>query len=169
MAKDKFLTVFAVFDNQTQLKLKALQEIIIENAKSKGTQSRDIPFHITLGSFPTSQEKELTERIERVCSLTKCFDIDLTHVNFFGSRVVFIEPSVNESLIKLHNEFDNNYANGFDWHAHATLFIDERQEVVDKIKPIAIQCFKPMKSRIVGVQMGEFFPTRMITEKDLLK
>ena len=166
---DKFLVAFAVFDNQTQKSLKALQDLIIQKAKSKGTQSMDIPFHITLGSFPTSQEKTLKEQVERVCSVTKCFDIDLANINFFGSRVVFAEPVVNNELEKLHLQFDSNYANGFDWHAHATLFIDERKDVVDKVKAFAIENFKPIKARIVGVQLGEFFPTRKIMEKDLIK
>ena len=82
---------------------------------------------------------------------------------------MFAEPVVNNELEKLHLQFDSNYANGFDWHAHATLFIDERQDVVDKVKAFAIENFKPIKARIVGVQLGEFFPTRKIMEKDLIK
>ena len=37
------------------------------------------------------------------------------------------EPTVNEELIKLHGLFDNNYADGFSWHAHSTLFIDDKK------------------------------------------
>ena len=48
MKSDKFLTVFAVFDDETQRKLKDIQNNILSLGE-KGTQTMDIPFHITLG------------------------------------------------------------------------------------------------------------------------
>ena len=64
---------------------------------------------------------------------------------------------------KRHN---NNFANGFDWHAHANLFIDENEKNVKIAKEIAIKNFILQDAEIVGLQMGEFFPTRMkIKEK----
>lgn len=160
--KDKFLTVFAVFDNNTQTKLLNLQKKILEKVKSKGRQTMDIPFHITLGSFPTNEELLLCEKIENVCHLNCVFDVALDKISFFNNGVVFVEPIVNDDLIKLHEEFDCNYANGFEWHAHSTLYIDDNEENINVAKQVAIENFDRFTARITGIELGEFFPTRMI-------
>ena len=66
MKRDKFLTVFAVFDDSTQALLQSWQDDIFASGLV-GTQTMGIPFHISLGSFPTNMEEELEERIKKVC------------------------------------------------------------------------------------------------------
>lgn len=166
MEQRKFLTVFAVFDDKTQQELKKLQNKIINTNNSQGKQTMDIPFHISLGSFPTSEESNLQSKVLEVCNTNQGFEISLSKIGFFGDKVVFAEPIVNEELIKLHSLFDNNYADGFSWHAHSTLFIDDNEDNVKLAKKVAIENFKPINAKIVGIQLGEFFPTRMIIEKD---
>ena len=166
MEKRKFLTVFAVFDDKTQQELKRLQNKIINSNNSKGKQTMDIPFHISLGSFPTSEESDLQNKIVEVYNANQGFEISLDKIGFFGDKVVFAEPIVNEELIKLHSLFDNNYADGFSWQAHSTLFIDDNEDNVKLAKKVAIENFKPINARIVGIQLGEFFPARMIVEKN---
>lgn len=167
MKKDKFLTVFAVFDDETQAKLKTLQLNVL-SLGYKGTQTMDIPFHISLGSFSVECESELKERIKEICQKTAKFDILLNKVNHFNSRVLFIEPENSDNLNKLHNLFDNNYADGFSWHAHATIFCGEESEVLEA-KKMLFKNFSPINAKIVKLTMGEFFPTRMIVEAELEK
>lgn len=167
MKQEKFLTVFAVFDDDTQQKLKALQDRVLSLGYA-GTQTMGIPFHISLGSFKVEDEQELIGRIREVCSQHCEFDINLDKVNHFNNRVLFIEPSENKNLRCLHELFDNNYADGFPWHAHATIFCGSEQQVIEA-KQLLNDIFAPMQARIVGIQMGEFFPTRMIIEEKLCK
>ena len=167
MKKGKFLTVFAVFDNETQIKLKNLQEKIFDLGHS-GTQTMGIPFHISLGSFSVDCELDLKNKIKETCKGNMQFDITLNKVNHFNNKVLFIEPEVNENLRKLHNLFDNNYADGFPWHAHATIFCGDENQVIDA-KNLLMKSFNPIKAKIVGIQMGEFFPTRMILQDELCK
>ena len=54
----KFLTVFAVFDDNTQYKLNMLKQIISHN-NIVGNMITDIPFHISLGSYPLDMKEEL--------------------------------------------------------------------------------------------------------------
>ena len=129
----------------------------------------DIPFHISLGSFPTNEESKLQNKILEVCNANQGFEILLDKIGFFGDKVVFAEPVVSEELLKLHKLFDNNFADGFSWHAHSTLFIDDNEDNVKLAKKVAIENFKPINARIVGIQLGEFFPTRMIVEQDFEK
>lgn len=58
MKKDKFLTVYAVFDKETQQKLKIMQDEVIKLG-NEGTQTMGILFHISLGSF--------SPPIKRIC------------------------------------------------------------------------------------------------------
>jgi len=163
----KFLTVFAVFDDKTQRKLKDLQDEIL-SVGLVGTQTMDIPFHLSLGSFPVEMEEELKLRIKSVCSERSNFEILLEKVGSFGNKVLFIEPKINQELIDLHNLFDGNFANGFDWHPHATMFCGADEDVV-KAREILNTNFKnSLKTKIVSIQMGEFFPTRMISNESLI-
>lgn len=167
MKKEKFLTVFAVFDNETQDKLKYLQDEILKLG-FKGTQTMGIPFHITLGSFPLEYESQLIDRIKDVCIKNIQFDIMLDKINNFGNAVLFAEPIINESLINLHNLFDNNYADGLPYHPHATIFCGTEEEFTSA-KELLSKIFQPIHAKIVRIQMGEFFPTRMIIEEELCK
>ncbi len=167
MKQNKFLTVFAVFDDATQQKLKAFQDRVL-SLGYPGTQTMDIPFHISLGSFKVEDEQELKAKIKEVCSQKDGFEINLNKVNHFNNRVLFIEPEENIQLRCLHNLFDNNFADGFPWHAHATIFCGNEEQVIEAKKCLK-DIFKPVKAKITGIQMGEFFPTRMITEEKFCK
>lgn len=164
--KDKFLTVYAVFDESTQQKLKSIQNRL-QDMGYIGKQLTDIPFHITLGSFPLEYKEVLSEKISSVCSSTPKFSINLKGINHFSDKVLFIEPEVNEQLAELHNLFDCNYADGFPWRAHVTLYIDSSKKV-KKVKKYLSQSFVHIQAQAVGIEMGEFFPAQKIISKDFV-
>ena len=64
--KEKFLMVLAVLDEETQEKLKKLQNKIIFECESKGSQTINIPFHISLGSFPLADKDILQSNIKQL-------------------------------------------------------------------------------------------------------
>ena len=167
MKQDKFLTVFAVFDDDSQQKLKAFQDSVLDLGYS-GTQTLDIPFHISLGSFKTEAEQELTAKIKEACSQNNEFEIDLDKVNDFANKVLFIAPKENADLRRLHDLFDGNFADGFPWHAHTTILCGDEEQVI-KAKAHLNKIFKPLTAKITGIQMGEFFPTRMLVQEKLCK
>lgn len=160
MTQDKFLTVFAVFDDATQRKLKSYQDSVLSLGYS-GTQTMDIPFHISLGSFKIEYEQELKTKIKKICSQKNEFEINLIKVSHFGNKVLFIEPESSTKLVELHRLFDGNFADGFPWHAHTTIFCGKEEQVVEA-KGYLNNIFDPISAKITGIQMGEFFPTRMI-------
>ena len=65
--KEKFLAVYVIFDDETQNKLNQLQNLLINN-NLISTHTTDIPFHITLGSFPLDKQTELEKRIKEIFS-----------------------------------------------------------------------------------------------------
>lgn len=166
--QDKFLTVFAVFDDKTQKILKEYQDKVLSLGYN-GTQTMDIPFHISLGTYSVNEENAMKQKIHKVCLKNKNFDIKLNKVNRFGYKVLFIEPEINDELKNLHNLFNNNFLkNGFAWEPHATIFMGEEEQVKTADEYLT-SLFSPITAKIVGIQMGEFFPTRMIIDENLRK
>jgi 2'-5' RNA ligase len=160
MSDNKFLTVMAVFDDKTQKLLGGIQQSIIDKA-GEGTQTMGIPFHITLGSYPTSLKDEVVEKIRSVVSLTRTFPIKLLRYNSFGDAVLFLEPNVTDELIALRKQFECDYANGFEWVPHATLFCGEDARV-RQAKTHTPSLDFPIEASIVAIELGEFFPPKKI-------
>jgi len=167
MSDNKFLTVMAIFDDQTQKMLGYLQQNIIDTA-GEGTQTMGIPFHVTLGSYPVSLEDEVVEKIRSVAAVTRAFPIKLLGYNSFGDSVLFLEPTVTNELLSLRKSFECDYANGFEWVAHATLFCGAENRV-RQAKVQAPSLDFPIEASIVGIELGEFFPPRKITRIDFEK
>ncbi len=162
----KFLTVFAVFDEETQKLLKGYQDRVL-SLGYKGTQTMDIPFHISLGTYPVDEEEKLKKKICEVSKLNRGFEIKLFKVNRFSYKVLFVEPEFSVGLKNLHSIFDGNVFNDeFDWHPHTTIFMGEEKQVKEAEQCLT-QIFRPITAKLVGIQMGEFFPTRMIIEESL--
>ena len=158
MSEKKFLTVMAVFDDDTQERLARIQSTIIKNV-SEGTQTMGIPFHLTLGSYPTEAQDEVVAQIEKVALSARPFDVLLVGYNTFSDKVIFLEPTKPQELLALRKSFECDYANGFEWVPHATLFCGECDEVI-KAKTFLPELFEPIRAKIVGIELGEFFPPR---------
>ena len=164
---EKFLTIYAVYDDDTQKILKGYQDSLLEKG-FLSSHSTDVPFHITLGSFPTSMLKELVERMEKVSLSSNQFEMEISGVNNFGSRVLFVEPTPNESLLSIQKHFDMSYPHNLTYHAHTTMLLSEESDVREA-KNLLLDLFKPIKATIVAIEMGEFFPTRFICRNCLKK
>ncbi|MDE5715238.1 MAG: 2'-5' RNA ligase family protein [Anaeroplasmataceae bacterium] len=164
MKQKKFLTVYAVFNEEVQNLLSTWQKDIL--CCYKGTQTMGIPFHISLGSFPLECEQTLMNLIEETCDTFSPFKVNLQKISTFGNAVLFLEPENHPLIMKLHSIFDGNYADGFTYHAHTTIFCGTEEEVL-KAKSILEEKFIPIEAWITEIHLGEFFPTRIILEKKL--
>lgn len=168
--QEKFLTVYAVFDDDTQAILHSWQDKISESGLV-ATYSNDIPFftfHISLGSFAVDCEKALKERLSDVCGRFAPFEIELNSIQTFGSRVLYLEPSESRNLMQLHDIFDSNYADGLPYVPHATMFIGNDEDM-PCAKQILTACFKPIRATITEIYLSEFFPMRFIASYKLTK
>lgn len=154
----------AVFDDETQKLLAKMQATLIERV-GEGTQTMGIPFHLTLGSYPTDAVDEVVEKIKRVAADSHSFDVQLVAYKTFSDRVLFLEPTVPEELLELRKSFECDYANGFDWVPHATLFCGNEREV-KKALTLLPELSAPLCARIVGIELGEFFPAKKIIRID---
>jgi 2'-5' RNA ligase len=89
----------------------------------------------------------------------------LVNYDTFSDRVLFLEPTKPQELIDLRKSFERDYANGFEWVPHATLFCGEREDVV-KAKSYLPELADPICAKIVGIELGKFFPPKKITRID---
>lgn len=165
MHKDKFLTVYAVFDDKTQSTLKSYQDKIM-NSGFCGHQSMDIPFHISLGSFPIEKKDVLINLLRSVAKEYSSFTVELQSILTFADKVLYIKPQASSDIDSLHSLFDCNYADGLPFVPHVTLLIDDESAILSA-KQILATCFEPMSATITEIHLSEFFPTKFIASQKL--
>ena len=164
--QNKALYILAQFDEETQNILTDYYNILCQNGFI-GNQTKDIPYHFTLGSCDVGCEEQLIDMLDEVCSNTNYIDISLSYIGLFGQNVLFIAPSMNFELLNLQQSFFTDGSCGcHKWVAHATLLLDEPETILKAI-PIITDKFKPFKARIESVGLYEFFPARFIKEYKL--
>jgi len=164
--KDKYLYLLAQFDKKTQEILTGYYDILQENGFI-GKQTKNIPYHFTLGKKDTDYEKQLIDDLDIICQNTACIEIHLSHIGLFGLDVLFIAPDMNFELLKLQQKLFPHCGSGaYNWTAHATLLIDEPENIL-KALPIVAKNFKPFIARIESIGLYEFFPMRFIKEWSL--
>ena len=164
--KEKSLYLLAQFDKETQEILTASYDILQKNG-FVGIQTKNIPYHFTLGKKHIACEKQLIEDLDKICENTVCIDIHLSHIGLFGLDVLFIAPDMNFELLTFQQKFFPHCGNGaYNWTAHASLLLDEPEKIL-KALPIVAKNFKPFKARIESIGLYEFFPMRFIKECSL--
>lgn len=77
--------------------------------------------------------------------------------------VRFIKPEINEELLNLHNYFDSDYANGFSgWKPHITIYRHSEPMEIEISKTITDKLETLNNAKIIGIELGEFFPPKKI-------
>ncbi len=162
MQKEKFITVMAVFDENTQEILSNIENEF-EQQYGPDTKTSGIPFHITLGSYSVDETDEIVSRIIDVAKNIKPINVHFTGFGHFGNMVRFIKPEINEELLNLHTHFDSDYANGFKgWKPHITLYRHSEPMEIEISKSITDKLEALTNAKIVGIELGEFFPPKKI-------
>ena len=158
----KALYVLAGYDDNTEAYLAGIQNKLYE-AGFTGTQTKNIPMHITMGSFPCEKEEEMIEMMKKLSEEVAGFDITFNHIGMFGGgNVLFIAPDTNRELLDLKELFGTSY----NWAAHTTMLIDSA-DVIGKALPVVIDNFKAFAGRVEKLHLYEFFPTRHIISVNL--
>ena len=165
MKKDKFITVMAIFDGKTQKKFEELNGLMKEKFGADG-KTKDIPYHISLGSYAPEEKEQIVERIKQVAREIKSFPVIFEGLQHFGNVVRFMKPRMSEELMNLHLHFDNDYANGYpEWAAHATVFIHKEPTELELTDALQEKLEALKEARIVGIELGEFFPAKFIVRE----
>ncbi len=158
---DKALYVLAGYDDKTEKHLSNIQNKLYEHG-FVGTHTKNIPQHITLGSFSTDKESELKNLLQEVSKQIKPFEITFNHIGIFGgSRVLFVAPDTNHKLLDLKERFGDSY----NWTPHTTMIIDNPDTIFEAL-PFLMNEFAAFDGKITSLHLYEFFPTRHILSVD---
>jgi 2'-5' RNA ligase len=165
---DKNLYIIGELDDDSQNLLKNYEKIISENGLI-GKQTKDIPYHITLCSFPTEYEDYLKDLLEKIGKKFKEINISYSGFGLFGLNVLYLNPAMNIELIELYNFIkDKSYSKDDDLSAHTTILIDEPENIL-KILPKLVEGSKKINGKINHISLYEFFPKRFIKRIELYK
>lgn len=157
MEENKQLFIMAGFDPETEQRLKDW-ETRLERCGRPGQQTKNIPHHITLGMYPPAMEEQVKEMVLQAASETAPFPVSFQHLGIFGGgRVLFAAPCVDRALLNLKERFGS----GTGWTAHATLLIDEPENILSAVAP-AVGMFEEFEGRIESIFVHEFFPSRFV-------
>ena len=114
---EKLLYVLAGYDNAAEKRILDIQNKLYDKGFF-GFHTKNIPQHITLGSFPSENEHELTHTLKRLSASVRAFDVIFSHIGIFsGGKVLFVSPDCSRNLAEL----KENFGSSFGWAPHSTL------------------------------------------------
>lgn len=158
---NKALYIMAGYDDKTEKYLANIQNKLYENGFI-GTHTKNLPQHITLGSFPIDKEDELKNLLQELSKQINPFEITFNHIGIFGgSNVLFVAPDPNYELIELKERFCDSY----NWTPHTTMLIDN-PDTIYKALPLVMNEFSAFDGKVTSLHLYEFFPTRHILSVD---
>lgn len=160
---EQFLTLMADLDDASQQMMNEWY-IQLREAGFTGTQTADLPYHISLGTFALEQEQAVVEEMVRLGKEFAPIPIHISHIGVFaGGKVLFGAPEMSHcDLVTLHDAVKIKSIDTYSWTPHATLLIDE-PEITFKALPVLLQSFRPFVGKIVRLHLCAFWPTREIT------
>ena len=156
----KALYVLAGYDDHTESYLAGIQNSLYEKGFT-GTHTKNLPQHITLGSFPTEMEETLKQQLLDV--KTERFSVGFHHIGLFSrGEVLFIAPDHNRDLLALKEQFGSSE----NWTAHTTMLIDTPENIRQAL-PVVVENFAQFTGQVTSLHLYEFWPTRHILTVDL--
>lgn len=156
--ENKFLCVMAGYDDDTENHLAGIQKNLYAVGLT-GQHTKNIPQHITLQTYPTDQEAEVVQMLQKIAADTDPFDVCFSHIGIFsGGKVLFIAPDKDSALIALKEKFGPS----FDWTPHTTMLID-KPENIQQALPLVVKEFSSFHGKVTCLHLYEFWPTRHIS------
>ena len=163
---EKFLTLMDDLDDSAQDCMHEWYDSL-KNAGYIGTQTANLPYHISLVTLPLEKEQEAIELTRKIASEFPPFPIHISHIGIFaGGKVLFGGPERNPMLDALHNACEPFQNPKLPWTPHATILIDE-PDVVCSALPLFVNLFYPFVANITKLHLCAFWPAREIVSVDL--
>ena len=163
---ESFLCLMADLDEGVQKNMSAWYEEL-QKAGFTGTQTPDLPYHISLATYPLEMEDEAVANIQKVAESFSQVDVHLSHMGMFAEgTVLFATPERNPGLDKLQEACQMGVPQQYPFTPHTTILID-KPEIVQAAIPTFVKCFRPMTGKITRLHLCAFWPTREILALDL--
>ena len=111
-------------------------------------------------------KEELINKIKSITSVENSFEINIQKIQHFDNKVLFVKPRKNDNLIELQKNFDNNFADGYNFYPHVTLFCGDKKQV-KIVKRLIKNVFESFTGYITSLYIGEFYTTQIIYHEEL--
>ena len=163
---EQFLTLMADFDDDSQAIMSAWYNSL-NHAGFMGTQTPNLPFHISMATFPLEKEREAVELTNKIAGEFSPIPVHISHIGIFApGKVLFGAPERNAELDLLHNACETNPSQQRPWTPHVTLLIDEPSTICEALS-VVLKSFNPFVGRIIRLHLCAFWPTREILSVEL--
>ena len=163
---EQFLTMMADLDEDSQAVMSAWYSRL-NHAGFRGTQTPNLPFHISMTTFPLEKEREAIALVKKVAGEFSPFSVHISHIGIFApGKVLFGAPERNTKLDLLHNACETNPDPQHPWTPHVTLLIDEPATICEAL-PLVLKSFNPFVGWIIRLHLCAFWPTREILSIEL--
>jgi len=163
---EQFLTLMARYCEEDQKRISIWYEAL-QKAGFRGTQTPNLPHHISLATFPVEQEKEAIAIARKAAMQFAPVEVAIRHVGILpGGKVLFAAPDLSPALCALQAACEVSSLNGYPFTPHTTLLIDE-PEVIGSAVPVLMKQFTPIPARIDHLHLCAFWPTREILDISL--
>ena len=163
---EQFLILMADLDDNSQTIMSSWYKSL-NDAGFRGTQTPDLPFHISVATFPLEKEQEAIELTRKAAREFIQFPVHISHIGIFApGKVLFAGPERNAELDLLHNACEISPDSQDLWTPHVTILIDEPTTVCNAL-PLLLNSFKPFVGWITRLHLCAFWPTREILSVSL--
>ena len=158
---EQFLTLMADLDEESQALLSEWYRTL-KGAGFTGTQTPGLPYHISLATFPTDEERSAAAITRKAAGEFSPVPVHISHIGIFApGKVLFAAPETNRELAALHDVCETHPDPQKPWTPHVTLLIDE-PETVSAAVPLLVKSFRPFVAHITRLHLYAFWPTREI-------
>lgn len=172
--KDNDMYLISIyFDRETQNRLKQLMQHVAKVTGNQFMLDNQVPPHITVTSVETKCEDELLACIERIAKDLKQGEIKFVSAGSFSTKVVFVQPVLNEYLHQLSmaltkelEQMDGTilspYYQSFSWLPHCTIGKQLSKEEMQRAVIELLAHFVPINSYVTRIGVAKTNPHRDI-------
>lgn len=166
------------FDDDAEKKLKSYIRHVAKVTRNSFMLDNHVPPHITVAAVETKHEKTLISKMEELTQKMTCGEIKFVSVGSFASKVIYVQPVLNEYLHNLSVELSNElgqieetilspYYQPFSWLPHCTIGKQLSKEQMQQAFEVLTSEFVPMDAHVFRIGIAKTNPHRDIKIWDL--
>lgn len=161
------------FDENTEKILNSHIQHVAKATDNTFMLDNHVPPHITVAAVETKQEEILISKVEEVTKKLICGEIRFVSVGSFASKVIYVQPVLNEYLHNMCAEISQElshmeetipspYYQPFSWLPHCTIAKQLSKEQIQQAFVVLSSEFVPMEAKITRIGIAKTNPHRDI-------
>ena len=161
------------FDANTEKILNSHIQHVAKATDNTFMLDNHVPPHITVAAVETKQEEILISKVEEVTKKLICGEIRFVSVGSFASKVIYVQPVLNEYLhnmcVEISQELSHMeetipspYYQPFSWLPHCTIAKQLSKEQIQQAFVVLSSEFVPMEAKITRIGIAKTNPYRDI-------